>query len=595
MLRVTVDLHHHRWKSVKTGLHPPRNTGACGHRFPIRKLLNTMRQPKVTSGHDGGHWLPAPGTPGATGMPDVRVTGGVVRGVREGNVFTWRGIPYAAPPVGPLRFRAPAPPVGWSGIRDGTHFGPMAPQPTRTHRSALGSAEATNEDCLSINVQVPVPALADADSLPVMVFIHGGGYFQGSSRDFSGQGEGFAGTGRAIYVNFNYRLGPLGYLDFSRYSTPARPIDSNLGLRDQVAALEWVQENIAAFGGDPDRVTVFGESAGGNAVTTLLATPSAHGLFLRAIAQSAPADAVYPPALAALWAAEFLQILSDQHDGQGRPGPEADPVPDLLLNGSVTDLLTAAKILQTRIPDAYPGGFCFAPVIDGTYVPEHPIEAVRAGRAARVPLIIGTNEREGSVFHGRWDILPSSPSRITGVFARSPRQARHVMRAAYPGLPNPTSATEFSGDYGFWYPSIRFAELHCRFAPVHVYRFDFAPRLLKMVGLDAAHGVEMFALFDRTDIPMARMITSLGGREAYARAGQRMRGRWLRFAESGTTSSTWPAYDDLNRSTLIIENTDHVENDPHRRRRLAWAEFMARPDEPWPGTRLPEDTVRPDS
>ncbi len=167
------------------------------------------------------------------------------------------------------------------------------------------------------------------------------------------------------------------------------------------------------------------------------------------------------------------------------------------------------------------------------------------------------------------------------------------MRAAYPGLPASRAAADFSGDYGFWYPTTRVADLHSRFAPVHVYRFDFAPRLLKIVGLDATHGVEMFALFDRTDVPLARMITSLGGREAYARAGQRMRGRWLRFAESGTTSSTWPAYDEATRSTLIIESTDHVEIDPHRNRRLAWSAFMPRPDEPWPGTRAPANEPLP--
>ncbi len=396
-----------------------------------------MRHPNVKARGDGGERFPAPGAPGATGMPDVSVAGGVVRGVREGNVFTWRGIPYAAPPVGQLRFRAPAPAVGWAGIRDGTRFGPMAPQPTRVHRTPAGAPIWSSEDCLSINVQVPVPALADADSLPVMVFIHGGGYFQGSSRDFSGQGEGFAGTGRAVYVNFNYRLGPLGYLDLSRYSTPQRPIESNLGLRDQVAALEWVQENIGAFGGDPDRVTVFGESAGGNAVTTLMATPSARGLFGRAIAQSAPAYAVYLPALTASWATEFPSILTEQHQGSGWADPDVAPVRDLLLNGSVSDLLTAARILQIHTPDAYPGGFCFAPVVDGTYLPEHPIEAIGGGRAARVPLIIGTNEREGSIFRGRWDICPV-PRHGSRAFSPVP-PSRHgpICARRIPAYPSP--------------------------------------------------------------------------------------------------------------------------------------------------------------
>ena len=144
-----------------------------------------------------------------------------------------------------------------------------------------------------------------------MVFIHGGGYSSGSSRDFSGQGEGFVRSGRVVYVSFNYRLGALGYLDFTRYSSGLRLFESNLGLRDQVALLGWVRENIAAFGGDAGRVTVFGESAGGNAVTTLMATPSARGLFAGAIAQSPPPDAVYPRELTARWAAEYIAILRD--------------------------------------------------------------------------------------------------------------------------------------------------------------------------------------------------------------------------------------------------------------------------------------------
>ena len=152
---------------------------------------------------------------------------------------------------------------------------------------------------------------AGGENLPVMVFIHGGGYSSGSSRDFSGQGEGFVRSGRVVYVSFNYRLGALGYLDFTRYSSGLRPFESNLGLRDQVALLGWVRENIGAFGGDAARVTVFGESAGGNAVTTLMATPSARGLFAGAIAQSPPPDAVYPPELTARWAAEYIAILRD--------------------------------------------------------------------------------------------------------------------------------------------------------------------------------------------------------------------------------------------------------------------------------------------
>src|SRR6188472_190968 len=205
---------------------------------------------------------------------EIRVSGGRVRGVSERGIRAWRGIPYAAAPVGPLRFRAPAAAQPWPGVRDAAGFGPVA---TQSHKGQFLGAHPRipqSEDCLALNVII------------------------------------------------NYRLGALGYLDFSRYSTPERPFESNLGLRDQVAALAWVRANIRAFGGDPDAVTLFGESAGGNAVTTLMTVPAAAGLFQRAIAQSAPPNAVYPPALTAEWAATFVGILAEQT--LGAPAADAE-------------------------------------------------------------------------------------------------------------------------------------------------------------------------------------------------------------------------------------------------------------------------------
>ncbi|MGW9629667.1 carboxylesterase/lipase family protein [Agromyces sp. NPDC055520] len=513
---------------------------------------------------------------------EVRVTGGLARGIREGGLHVWRGLPYAAPPTGMLRFRAPARVTAWNGVRDAREFGAVAPQARRRLR-ASANAVAADEDCLTVNVSAPVRD-AGGSLLPVMVFIHGGGYSAGSSRDFSGQGESFVRTGRVVYVSFNYRLGALGYLDFTRYSTEQRTFESNLGLRDQVALLQWVQQNIAAFGGDAEQVTVFGESAGGNAVTTLMATPTARGLFAGAIAQSPPPDAVYPTALTARWAAEFVAILREQI----RERPEADAAahdiapPDavasatprqLLAEANVDDLVAASVALQVRTPDAYAGAFCFAPVIDGDLVPERPFIAFREGRAHRVPLIIGTNDREGSIFRGRVDILPRSEKRIDELFARAPGESRRAMRAAYPQLPARRPAADFGGDFGFWYPSTRVADTCSRFAPVWSYRFDVAPRLLRLTGFDATHGIEMFALFDRTDVPAARVMTSLGGNEEYAAAGERMRQHWLAFVETGAPGPLWPRYDEQTRSTLVIDASDRVESDPRSERRRAWDAF----------------------
>ncbi|MFF1875908.1 hypothetical protein ACFVXD_44480, partial [Kitasatospora herbaricolor] len=149
------------------------------------------------------------------------------------------------------------------------------------------------------------------------------------------------------------------------------------------------------------------------------------------------------------------------------------------------------------------------------------------------------------------------------------------MRSVYPGLPAArAAAADFSGDYGFWYPSVLIADFHSAFAPVHSYRFDLAPRLLRLLGLDATHGVEMFALFDSLDLPLARAMTSLGGREPYAAAGERMRAYWLDFAEDGRVADTWPLYDVNRRSTLIIDEDDRIEEDPHRARRRAWGLFL---------------------
>jgi para-nitrobenzyl esterase len=503
----------------------------------------------------------------------VRVEGGLVRGVTKSGIDSWRGIPYAAPPIALRRFVAPAEVIPWTGERDAARFGTMSAQLHRNLRTGLVSVRGSGEDCLTINVHTPTPTISIPRRLPVMVFIHGGGYSAGSSSDFSEQGQSFVNSGPLIYVSFNYRLGPAGYLDFTRYSTTERGFDSNLGLRDQVAALLWVQRNIEHFGGDPANVTIFGESAGGNAVTTLMTTPSAEGLFAGAIAQSAPANAVYYPAITAEWAGNFVDILSEQS-----PAPvdreDIESVNELLSSSSVMSLLLASAALQVSTPDEYPGMFCLAPVVDGVILPEHPMDAFRSGRAHRVPLIIGTNDREGSLFRGRVDVIPRTPGRIHALFEIAPESAHAAIHEAYPGLPAPRYAADFAGDYGFWYPSIRVADFHSRFALVWMYRFDFAPLVLKLVGLDATHGLEMFTLFDELAAPIPRIITSLGGRRAYAAAGGRMRANWTSFALTGKPTDSWPAYELPDRSTLVIDVADRIEGSPRSDRRRAWDAFL---------------------
>ncbi|WP_440710199.1 carboxylesterase/lipase family protein [Herbiconiux sp. YIM B11900] len=516
----------------------------------------------------------------STSIPDARsgadplvvaVTGGTVRGAQRRDLRWWRGIPFAAAPVGALRFRAPRAPEPWSGVREARDFGPVAMQSRGGNFIGASRSAVMSEDCLSINVLRPAD---ERTGLPVMVFVHGGAYSVGSSAEHPQNGEALVREGGIVYVSFNYRLGALGYLDFTRYSTPERPLESNLGLRDQVAALEWVRQNIAAFGGDPANVTLFGESAGGNAVTTLMATPSAHGLFARAIAQSSPANAIYLPETTAVWAEEFVELLTEAIDADGVESTSDDLAGQVLVSADATELVEAAVTLTLRTPDAHPGTIALSPVIDGDFLPERPLDAFKEGRAAAIPLIIGTNDREGSLFVGRLDILATTPKRIRAIFRRTKKGNRKAIKAEYPGLPAKRPAADFGGDYAFWYPTVKVAERHSRYQPTYFYRFDVAPRLVRLAGFDATHGLDLFAVFDRMNGWFGRTMTVLGGRRAFRSAGVRMRAHWLRFAHEGRLGPDWPAYDEQERLTLVIDAADRVEADPRGSRRLAWQAFV---------------------
>src|SRR5690348_8216908 len=246
----------------------------------------------------------------------VRATiqSGTVEGFTRDGVHRWRSIPYARPPVGSLRLRAPQPVEPWRGVRYCHGFGYCSPQQRKYTILGPGKYQPMGEDCLTLNVVTPKrPA---EPPLPVMVFIHGGGYFMGSSATPIYDGAALARTG-CVYVSVNYRLNALGCLDLSSLSTKDIAFDDNLFLRDLVMALRWIRDNIAVFGGDPDNVTIFGESAGAHAVATLLAVPAAKGLFAQAISESPAAGLVRSPEIAAEYATKFAALLgADAQDGE---------------------------------------------------------------------------------------------------------------------------------------------------------------------------------------------------------------------------------------------------------------------------------------
>jgi para-nitrobenzyl esterase len=489
---------------------------------------------------------------------DVRTTAGVVRGVAvDDDLRVWRGIPYAAPPVGEGRFRAPTPPRPWTGVRDATTFGAAPPQRLPVRLGAALPARG-DEDCLTVNVVAP--RAPDAPR-PVLVWIYGGAFTNGSSALSISSGHGLARRGDAVFVSFNYRLGALGFTDLTRYSTPGRPIESNLGLRDQVAALGWVRDNVAAFGGDPDNVTVLGQSAGGTSVTTLLAVPASRGLFHRAIAQSPAAHLAYLPERAAEWGARLVRLLGADEKGAA----------DAVLRASPDDLAAAGAALSEWTHQATPGTHSFAPVVDGDVLPVHPADAVASGATHPVPLVIGTNDREWALFaRVGLTTVPTTRTQLDRMFALADPSARDRVLAAYAGRGD---AVDVGGDHTFFWPTVEIAEGHATVAPTWMYRYDFAPRLLRMAGFGATHATELLPMFGEVDSPAGRVITAIGGRAAMRAVSARMQDHWVHFARHGTPAPGWPRYDAERRRTLIIDETDQVEDDPRAERRRAWAGF----------------------
>ena len=283
---------------------------------------------------------------------------------------------------------------------------------------------------------------------------------------------------------------------------------------------------------------------------------------------------MYLPETAARWAGEYVQLLSRVVDDDDLESESPEYAAAMLCAADPIVLAEATTALTMRTPDENPGTISLAPVIDGDFLPHRPLDAYRDGLAHRVPLIIGTNDREGSLFEGRIDILPTTKPRIRAIFANTRKKSRKAIKRQYPGLPERRPAADFSGDFTFWFPTVKVAERHSRYAPVYFYRFDAATRTARLLGLDATHGLELFALFEKFDTPVGVGLTVLGGRRMFRAVGRRMQRHWTEFAASGAPLPEWPRYEELGRRTLVFDRRDHVELDPRREKRLAWQEFV---------------------
>ena len=462
-----------------------------------------------------------------------------------------------------MRFLPPQPAPAWGGVREAEDFGLAAPQPTSPWQSLVGGQSGGwSEDCLFVNVFAPErPA---GDLLPVMVWIHGGAFIggSGSARWYDGGRFAAGPDGGAVVVTLNYRLGALGFLDLSSTGVES---SGNLGLLDQLAALRWVRDNIAAFGGDPTRVTVFGESAGAMSIGTLLAMPAAAGLFHQAILQSGAAAAYQDREQAAAVTARMLTVFGGSVDR--------------LLAAPAEEIL-AAQAAVAGSSDA-PSYLVFRPVVDGVHLPEAPDAAIRGGRSwaprEGVAVIVGTNRDEMTLFvqfdPGATDMSEAQLERRAVALFGADRW-RHLAGGYRRFRPDIAARwVAVTTDLMFRMPAVHLAEALATQgrAPVFMYRLDW-PSPVRGGHLGATHGLDIPFMWDLLDYPGVELFTGTapGGRQL----AKAMHGAWLSFAQRGRPAAphlpAWPPYQPPARATMIFDAPCRVEEDPNGEERRLW-------------------------
>ena len=498
--------------------------------------------------------------------PVVTTRNGAVQGTAEQGVATFRGMPYAAPPVGHLRFVAPHPPQSWDGVREAGAFSPTPPQvdlssqrfPGLDLSPISGEGWQKGEDYLTLNVWTPDPGTR---GLPVMVFIYGGAFVLGGSSTALYSGRAFARDG-VVLVSFNYRLGIEGFL-------PLAGGETNVGLRDQIAALTWVQDNIAQFGGDPHNVTIFGESAGALSVATLLAVPSAKGLFRRAISQSGGGQHT-------MSVEQAQRVSSRLGDMLGVPPTKED-----FAMLSYEQIVAAqAQLLPGSIDfttgeDADPTGglTVFLPVRDGDLLSAQPVDVLGQGASANVDLLAGTNTQEMNLYYvptGVVNLMDSDDKVGASISGRHPEPDHliAVYRASRPGSEPGELFSAIMTDWMFHIPTLRLAEAHApRAGGTYLYEFAW-PSPAYGGKLGACHGLELGFVFDTLDTPGLGGPTGMVGDNPPRELVRRLHDTWITFATTGDPG--WAPFTSGQRSVMHLDNVSEVLTDPIPDERQAW-------------------------
>jgi carboxylesterase type B len=508
-------------------------------------------------------------TPTATTETIVDTGHGRLRGSLSDGVHSFKGVPYAVPPFGANRLRPPRPVEPWAGVRDSLTFGAEPPQlrPPTGHAAAamVWDPAVPGEDCLNLNVWTPDPGSA---GLPVLVWIPGGMFEVGTGASYDG--GRFARDG-VVCVTINYRVGAEGFL----YLADG---DANLGLLDQIAALEWVRENIAAFGGDPAKVTIFGESAGAMSVGTLLAAPRANGLFRGAITQSGAADRV----VLAATAERIGRYLADRLGVDATRDAIAAIPPDQVLLAAAelkADMVTHPDPERWGL-DVVASALPWQPVIDGDVVPGRPIDRIAGGASSGVTVMAGSNADDWRLFV----VANGSLDRLTDEILAGPviehgfesaaayglsGDAVAAYRAAYPGASPGELLAAIETDWWCRIPALRLADAH---APARsgTYLYEFAwssPEVGPLFG--ACHALEIGFVFDTLDHGPEQMLGAMLGADPPQGLADAMHGAWVAFAAAGDPG--WPRYTLDRRATMRFDTVSRVVDDPRSFERTLWS------------------------
>ena len=468
--------------------------------------------------------------------PPIRIEGGLVQGTSVDGLAVYRGIPFAAPPVGDLRWRAPQPAAKWEGVRPAANF---APGPMQGARPPSG----VSEDCLYLNVWTP--AKSAGDRIPVLVWIYGGGFSAGATSERNYSGEKLAGKG-VVLVSIAYRVGQLGFLAHPELSAETtNHVSGNYGLLDMIAGLQWIQKNIAAFGGDPGKVTIFGESAGGIAVSMLCASPLAKGLFQGAISQSG--GSFGPPRPTTMPGENLKRLAGAERSGE-----------TYAKNAGASSIAELRKIAADKLPA---GGRALGmawPIIDGWVIPDDQYKLYAAGRFNDTPILVGYNSDEGASFSPP----PTSDDYIARVKARYGPFAESLLQA-YPagsGTP-PKSARDLARDTAFGWHTWIWARLQAKLgkSKAFYYYFDQHPDYPEgspRAGYGSPHGADVPYVFQHLNSSNPQIT------KADLAISEAMSTCWVNFAKRGDPNGdgvpAWPAFSDANPAVMCFGPTPHT-------------------------------------